>query len=234
MNTTFSFYRIKHLLLADWIENKKSVLLGAGVLFIGLISIILLIGIDSVKAQGSYFFISGFFVFIYYCRFIGKKIHQFKAIYYTLPAGNIEKYTTFMLEGLAFFLGFFFIFEAGLFTLKLFFPDFILITPSELYRGVSSISLLIFVESLIFLSHLTFRKNATLICFAGIALFVIIIGGIFSKLILANNFFHSFFTSASFDETYGVMKQLISPALLVASIVVLYIGYIKLKVKQLR
>lgn len=237
MDTNFSLYRIKHLLLADWIENKKSLLLGAGVLFIILISILLLNDVNSgrTNVQAAYFFIAGLSVFVYYCQFISKKVHKPKGIFYTLPANNAEKYLVFMLEGAIFFAGFFLIFWAGLFIIKLFIPHFVMIKMSELYHGISSIGMMAFLSSIIFLSYLTFRKHALLISFAGLGLYVALFSGaLFKVLSMTADIRQPYFISSFAFDAFEFLKQYLTPALLVASVIILYIGYLKLKEKELR
>lgn len=237
MDTYFSFNRIKYLLQADWIEHKKNLLLSLGGVSLVWISILYFVGLGSVKTnfQGAFFYIGGFITFIYYCYFISKKIHQPKGLYYTLPASNQEKYFALLLEGLLFFVVFALIFWLGLFIFKLFAPSFTMINISQLYHGISHIGLLLFVSSIIFLSHITFRKLALLISFAGIALYVLLFAGVSMKIItMTTDIFEPYFISSFAYDAFGIMKQLFTPVLLIATIVVLYVGYLKLKEKELR
>ncbi|MDR1180386.1 MAG: hypothetical protein LBL13_00185, partial [Bacteroidales bacterium] len=92
MDTYFNLNRISYLLRADWIEHKKSLLLSLGGVLLVWIVMLYFSGSDNTKAQRLSFFLGGLITFIYYCRFISKKIHRPKGIYYTLPASNQEKY----------------------------------------------------------------------------------------------------------------------------------------------
>ncbi|MDR0430495.1 MAG: hypothetical protein LBH58_08485 [Tannerellaceae bacterium] len=236
MNNNFSLQRIKYLLLADWIENRKFFLLGAGALFIGLIAIQLLLGIRSIETQLAYFYLGGFVVFVYYCQYISNKVHKSKGLFYTLPANNLEKYLSFLLEGLFFFVGFSCVFWIGLFMLKAFGGSFTIVKFSQLYMGVSDIGLLCLVPSILFLSHLVFRRYAMLISFAGISLFVLLVGWISLKVLLVSVDYWSdpYSISNSALEALDFLMQSFTPALLVCSFVVLYVGYLKFKKKELR
>jgi hypothetical protein len=245
MDTYFNLNRISYLLRADWIEHKKNLLLSLGGVSLVWIALLYFKGLDSmgtqlhdntgIQLQKTFFFIGGLITFIYYCRFISKKIHQPKGLYYTLPASNQEKYFTLLFEGLLFFLAFAAIFWLGLFLFKLFSPAFSLISLSELYHGIISIGLLLFVSSIIVLSHIAFRKHAVLICFTGIAVYVLLFVYVSMKVLSVNTVgFHPFIKSSFANEAVGFMKLVCTPTLLVATIVVLYIGYLKLKEKELR
>jgi hypothetical protein len=232
MDTYFNLNRIGCLLRADWIEHRKSLLLCLG--GVALVWIALLYFNEPYNAntslQKAFFFIGGFVTFIYYCRFTGKKIHQPKGLYYTLPAGNEEKYFTLLLEGFLFFLAFAGIFWSGLLLFSLFTPDFSMIGLSELYQDATLISLLLLLSSVIFLSYITFRKFALLIGVTGIVLYVSVYAGIWIKILDHRSYLSLLFT----NWEAGVAKQAGTQVLLVAAIVVLYIGYLKLKEKELR
>ncbi|MDR3140903.1 MAG: hypothetical protein LBU37_04150 [Tannerellaceae bacterium] len=238
MDTYFNLKRIGYLLRADWIEHKKSLLfcLG-GVSFVWIASLYFIwSGRTEANFQKAFFFIGELVTFIYYCRFISKKIHQPKGLYYTLPASNQEKYFTLLFEGLLFFLAFAGIFRLGLFLFKLFSPGFSVVSLSGLYDGYDGIShapiaILLCLSSIIFLSHITFRKFASLIGFTGIALYILLFAGVSWKVVstLTND------TGVTFvNEAICFMRQLFTPVLLIVTIVVLYIGYLKLKEKEQR
>jgi hypothetical protein len=235
MDTYFNLNRISYLLRADWIEHKKSLLLSLGGSLLVWIALLYFYGSET-KGQRISFFLGGLITFIYYCRFISKKIHQPKGLYYTLPASNQEKYFTLLFEGLLFFLAFATIFWLGLFLFKLFSSTFSLISLSELYHGIISIGLLLFVSSIIVLSHITFRKHAVLISFTGIAVYILLFVYVSIKVLFVDTVrFRSFIESSFANEAVvEFMKLICTPVLLAATIVVLYIGYLKLKEKELR
>jgi hypothetical protein len=237
MDTCFNLNRIIYLLQADWIEHKKNLLLSLSGVSLVWIAMLYFIGLSSTGTtfQGAFFFMGGLVTFIYYCRFISKKIHQPKGLYYTLPASNQEKYFTLLFEGLLFFLVFVLIFWLGLFLFKLLAPAFTVINLSELFHGVSSAGLLFFISSIIFLSHITFRKFASLISLTGIALYILLFVSASIKIMsITTDILHPSFISSFAYDTFNFMKQLFTPVLLIATIVVLYVGYLKLKEKELR
>jgi hypothetical protein len=242
MDTYFNLNRISYLLRADWIEHKKNLLLSLGGVSLVWIALLYFKGLGDMGLQKAFFFIGGLITFIYYCRFTGKKIHQPKGLYYTLPASNQEKYFTLLFEGLLFFLIFTGIFWLGLFLFKLFVPAFIMVSPSELYHVVSLVDFLPFmfaialISSIIFLSYITFRKFALLISITGITLYVLLYVGTWIKIFdyLHQSDFVMSFTGEVTGEATDLIKQLLTLVLLAATIVVLYIGYLKLKEKELR
>ncbi|MDR0748071.1 MAG: hypothetical protein LBF62_00690 [Tannerellaceae bacterium] len=235
MDTYFNLKRIGYLLQADWIEHRKSLLLCLGGVSLVWIAILYFAGPGDLATnhQRNFFYVGGLVTFIYYCRFAGKKIHQPKGLYYTLPASNQEKYFTLLLEGVLFFLAFTVVFWVWLFLFKLLAPAFSVITPSGLYDGVTPTVLLVFISSVILLSHITFRKHATLIGFTGMALYVLLFAGVALKIVPAV-IDGSVADAAYLRKAFKFMMQLFTPVMLATSIVVLYIGYLKLKEKELR
>jgi hypothetical protein len=238
MDTYFNLNRIGYLLRADWIENKKSLLLTLGGVSLVWIACLYLIwhGYTESSFQQAFFYIGELITFIYYCRFLSKKVHQPKGLYYTLPASNQEKYFILLFEGLLFFLGFTGIYWLGLFLFKFFSPDFPVMSLSELYYGYAGINpipipILLCMSSIIFLSHLTFRKLAFLISFTGMALYVLLFIGVAWKVgyMITDGVYNDIAS-----EAFNFMRQLFVPALLVVTLIVFYIGYLKLKEKELR
>jgi hypothetical protein len=238
MNTYFNLNRIGYLLRADWIEHKKNLLLSLGGVSLVWITNLYFIwyGYTEADSQKVFLYIGELVTFIYYCRFISKKVHQPKGLYYTLPASNQEKYLVLLLEGLLFFLVFTGIFCLGLFLFKFFVPDFPVISLFELYDGYISIrpipiAFLLCLSSIIVLSHITFRKHASLIGLAGVALYVLLFIGVSWEVgtMIANDAYNTIV-----NEAFNFMIPLFEPALLVTTVVVLYIGYLKLQEKELR
>ncbi|MDR1201139.1 MAG: hypothetical protein LBL58_05840 [Tannerellaceae bacterium] len=234
MNTYFNLNRVNYLLRVDWVEHRKSLLLGLGGVLLVWIALLYFVE-PKANVQSGFFFVGGLAVFIYYCRFIGKKIHQPKGLYYTLPASNEEKYFTLLVEGLLFFLVFVGIFWLGLGLFKLLSPAFVGIGLTELCYDVIPLELWGVVSSVIFLSHIAFRKYALLIVVTGIALYVLLFTGVSLKIVsVASDAFNPYFMSSFAYEALDFMKSIAAPVLVVATIVVLYIGYLKLKEKELR
>jgi hypothetical protein len=239
MNTYFNLNRIGYLLQADWIEHRKSFLLSMGGSLLVWITLLYFNG-GGTEAQRLSFFLGELITFIYYCRFISKKIHQPKGLYYTLPASNQEKYFVLLFEGILFFLAFAAIYGLGLFLFKLFSPSFVMVSLFSLYAGTEPIGLLLvlLLSAIIILSHITFRKLATLIALMGTALYLLLLISTLVKvvsMVSSDGGFNLANLTPEFAlEASLFMKQLFVPVTLAATIVVLYIGYLKLKEKELR
>ncbi len=237
MNTNFSLHRIKLLLLADWIEYKKSFMLAMGVLFLVIIAISFIgqMGSNSQAGQATIFILGGLITFVYYCRHIGRKIHQPKGLYYTLPASNEEKYFTILLESLVYFISFLIVFWLAMYVRKLFAHHFNVLSISELYIKTNGIGILLFFSSLLFLSHMTFKKHPMLIGFAGIAAFQLLFITVMVKVFPSfAEIYNPYFISSFVSDTFMFLFNYMTPILLICTIVVLYVGYLKLKEKELR
>ncbi len=231
MNTTSSLQRIKLLLQSDWVEHKKTFLLGMGVLLIIWLLILFWGKAQNPGSQVAMYIIGGFITFIYYCRHIGYKIHRSGSIYYTLPVSNLEKYSTLLIEGLIYFISFLIIFWSGLFLRKLFEPYSSIIHIEEFYDKTHGIGILLFNMSLIFLSYIVFKKHAFLIAIAFIGAYSFILSAITTKFIVNSL---DMFQNGNVPDSLTFIVKCINPICIIAILVVIYIGYLKLKGKEIR
>jgi hypothetical protein len=232
------------MLQADWIEHKKGLLFSIGLLF--LIWILILwaslrfgSGVGT-EAQHNFFFCICFGALIAFCSFAGRKVFRSKGLYYTLPAGNGEKYFTLLLEGLIYFLAFHLVFWGALYVCKLFVAWFEVI-PFQLYyidsesQAMGSESLLTFLASLFFLSYLSFRRRPFLIALGGIVgyscLFALLLFKCISGLVTSTG---TYLDTSSVSDAFTLMFAGFRPAMLVSTAVVMYVAYLKLKERELR
>lgn len=237
MNTTFSIHRILLLLKADWIEHKKSFLFSMGVLLIVWLFIIFVgeLSPKDITPQAAIFVFGGLITFTYYCRHVGRKIHKSPNLYLTIPASTPEKYATLLLEGLIYFLTYICLFYFGILLWKLTVPKGLIMSLKDVFMHNGNESGLFFLTALIFLSYLTFRKHAFLIAIGGIVAYIGIIGGILVKLtIRAADHYQMYFESSFLHDTVQFLSDFYMPAMLIATVVVMYVGYLKLKEKELR
>lgn len=243
MSNTFSLNRIKLLLRADWIEHHARISFHIGAVIAGMV-VYFLIALNSagnINPERKQFlaFIFGFIgTLIYYCRYIGSKIHQPKGLFLTLPANTIEKYAVLLIEGILIVLLYQFTFWIGLYAISLFIPNFPVMNVWVIQNNFP-LSIGAFVFSLLFLSFVTFRKHAFVIAICGYAVFItglvgliyVLSGMINGDMPCEINFFaemNPFMNTVSFLGKYYV--YMFSSA----TLVVFYIAYLKLKEKELR
>jgi hypothetical protein len=219
MNTNYNLRRILLVLRADWMEYKKNFLITMGVLF--LVWMLLLFTVHINKASGSqpgFWVIGMLVVLVSFCQHAGRKIHRQRERFLMLPASTGEKYTALLLEGLAYFVGFQIVFWLGFLIWKPFIASFPI--PSLSYIDANgSESAVFFIASLLFFSHLTFRKHASLIMVGGLVAYVLL-----------------FVTLAIYivGGTLDFLRSYFTPAMIVSTLVVMYASYLKLKEKELR
>lgn len=241
MDSNFRLKRIQWLLKADWIEYKKSFLVNMGVLFIAWIFILFTIGYkeNNINSLIGIFGIGGFITLIYFCKHIGRKMHKGRGQFLILPAAAIEKYITLLLEGCIYFVTFTALFLAGLFLRSSIAGSSAVISLPELFSKSfntnGSEAALFFVSSLLILSYMTFGKHALFIAFAGmfayVSLFALIIYQFFSGIFER---FPSSMGTSYINDTAQFMGDYYLPVMLVSTVVVLYVCFLKLKEKELR
>jgi hypothetical protein len=231
METNFSLNRIRLLLQADWIEHKKSLLLNMGVLFLVWMVIlwILYLGDGTDLTLQKLFYYTGAFVALNsFCSLAGRKLHRPKGLYYTLPASNEEKYAALLLDGIIYFLCFQLVFWGGLLLWKALVPTLAVSGFADFGLTDKDKLVFLFPIALLFLSYLSFRKHAFLIA-AGIGNLYLLL----FSLAVAVYIDTSGIMSVNFDAFAFLSKYLI-PVILVATLVVVYAGYLKLKEKEQR
>ncbi len=233
MNTTFSIKRIGYILRADCVEYKMYALLWS----ICCVAAWGLLLYGTTNAFVPLFYVVMLIMGINYCAFVGRKLHQPKGLFLTLPATTAEKFTALLIEGVVFLLAYNLLFwvGAGIGRLLTGLP---LVAFGEVYgkltTAVVSVGLFFFLLLLVF--YVFFRKMALL-------WYVLSIVGVVSLITFAcaRIFIHMFKDTQNIridtDALFGPVYYLyhygyaILPA---ASVCLLYLVYYKLKRKQLR
>lgn len=238
MNTNYSVQRVKLLIRKDWIEYRKKLIYGALILLGVMLSCLLFSKLGNLNFRPFTLYVLGLMgTLIGFCSYVNTMIHRPKGLFLTLPASNPEKYAAILIEGLLVFL----VFQAtfwigiGVFSLFTYVPP---IALKDLTMTLQEFTLLAFVISLMFLSYVTFRKYALGIAFGG---YILIIGSIigasylffrFSGIEMGRN--PAYVES---NPAYTALHWLgigFTPMFLLATLVVLYVAYLKLKEKELR
>ena len=221
MKTDFSIQRINLLLRKDWIENKKKLAYGVlvilGVLFFFLLSSILW---DT-----------------RFRTFVNLMIHRPRGLFLTLPASNQEKFAAILIEGIVVFLTYQVTFWTGTGIASM----LIHIQPvafKDITMPLQEFTMLAFVGSLMFLSYVTFKKYALGIACGGYILIVASIIGIvylcISTLNIQPGMDRFCYESSPLYTAVYWLSFAFTPAFLIATLVVLYVAYLKLKEKELR
>ena len=226
MKTDFSIQRINLLLRKDWIENKKKLAYGVlvilGVLFFFLLSSILW---DTRFRTFTLYVLGSLGTFIAFCSYV------------TLPASNQEKYAAILIEGIVVFLAYQVTFWTGTGIASM----LIHIQPvafKDIIMTLQDFTMLAFVGSLMFLSYVTFKKYALGIACGG---YILIIASIIGIVYLCINILNiqpgmnsfCYESSPLYTAVYW-LSFAFTPAFLIATLVVLYVAYLKLKEKELR
>lgn len=241
MNIDFSMQRIGWLLRKDWIEHKKSIVYAVGIFLIVVFPFLWLntkvTGISENK-QILIYALGSLCCFLYYCRFVGKKVHFSKGLYLTLPAHTSEKYVTLLLEGVLLFAAFSLLYWGSLHLWAVVYPAVEPIAPSALYVRKPASSLLFFAASLVFLSYLSFKKYALGIALAGMAAAIGLMIGLVALLVksqVENSFnLADWINPNALSSTADFIKENVRTAMRISILIVLYIGYLKLKEKESR
>ena len=232
MNTIFDIKRVGMLLRADFIEQKLSLLTYCLTL---LVIFSLWINKVSNFIGEPYSFVL-FVVSLYYCYWLSKRIHHSKGIYLTLPASNLEKYVTLLIEGLIFLVGFLAMFWCAVALIYLL-TGFV---PADLNKlnewSLFPFSVACFFYSLLILANVMFKKYAFPIYILSIGGTVILLSWIISKIVpyIDLNWVKDLMMNMENKEwliTSGRYGYLIFFAL---TAVIMYVAYIKFTKKQLR
>ena len=243
MNDKISLQRIKLLLRADWIEHRTQVSFVIGSFLAAFIFffLITLQGDATTKEfiRKQYFFygLGLFGSFIYYCRYIGAKVHEPKGLFLTLPANTMEKFSAFLLEGFILIAVFHLLLWPALYVISLTVPGYSVISFFDIMRTFKiSLPIIAFLSSLVFLSYITFRKHA----FPAVILaYTLLLGGtifMIKKFVIeALGSQQGVFTEMTpmyYTVNFLVRYHVI--AFVAATLGILYIAYLKLKEKELR
>lgn len=238
MKTDFSIQRINLLLRKDWIENKKKLAYGVlvilGVLFFFLLSSILW---DMRFRTFTLYVLGSLGTFIAFCSYVNLMIHRPRGLFLTLPASNQEKFAAILIEGIVVFLTYQVTFWIGTGIASM----LIHIQPvafKDITMPLQEFTMLAFVGSLMFLSYVTFKKYALGIACGGYILIVASIIGIvylcISTLNIQPGMDRFCYESSPLYTAVYWLSFAFTPAFLIATLVVLYVAYLKLKEKELR
>ena len=206
MKTDFSIQRINLLLRKDWIENKKKLAYGVLVI-LGVLFFFLLYSIlwDTRFRTFTLYVLGSLGTFIAFCSYVNLMIHRPRGLFLTLPASNQEKFAAILIEGIVVFLTY---------------------------------QVTFWIGSLMFLSYVTFKKYALGIACGGYILIVASIIGIvylcISTLNIQPGMDRFCYESSPLYTTVYWLSFAFTPAFLIATLVVLYVAYLKLKEKELR
>lgn len=244
MKDNISLHRIKLLLRADWMKHK-TYLLYAGVVYLVIAILLLVIAVregnsNYGRSQSLFYWAPLFGYFIYYCRYVGMKVHREKGLSLTLPASTLEKYISLLLEGIILICGFHLFAIAASYGIKGLIPDYPALNIVNLWSGSRALpSILILISAMNFLSYVTFRKYPGL-AMAGVFIAIMALIGLLVKSILYVPFEGATINNATFSEmtnTYYALEFLFEyhvVFLLSTSLVIMYIAYLKLKEKEIR
>jgi hypothetical protein len=241
MNVNYNFRRIALLLRAGWIEHKKSCLLGAGAIFLVWMLILFIAsasGNPGMHKEG-FWYLGMFVSWLLFCRHAGRKIHRPKGIYFLLPAGNAEKYTALLLEGLAWLAGFQLVFWGALWIWKPFFPALLIPSLSQIVYPAGggsngSEAGIFFVGALWLFACMSFRKHALNILTGGMAAYLLLFIFAAWTVFKGDLFLSPLYPSSYLYDTVVFLASWYTPVMLFSALVVMYAAYLKLKEKEQR
>lgn len=243
MKDYFSLHRILLLFRADWIEYRKYIgyALAAFVAYMGVF-LWLSLNADAqnyIRKEFVLYWCGTIASMLFFCWYAGKKTHRSKGLTLTLPASTEEKYVALLTEGLLILVAFNLLFWGATGCWSMLFPYFPVISPEEICRKTNmSGPIITFILSLLFLSYVTFRKHALAIVLTGCGLLLSAVAA--SLYYMTKDAMGTVLTPSSFTEMTPAMNTLMflaqyhQVAFTVATCVVMYIAYLKLKEKELR
>ena len=233
MKKTHTLYRLRLLLFSDWINNKKAIGLGICILFLSTFSL-LSIGTHSFWMLAAYI-IGVVASFLFLCDHIAKKVYRNAHLFLTIPASSLEKYCVFIIEYLAIFIVFHFIFWSSITVRNLLLNKPLMVSVSDFILQMYSYKAYIIdafvITSFIFFSHICFKKHPLL---KSLTIIFIIQSIIFwsGMLFITINDINT--TNFSENETITFLKSIHGPIGVFIVCGLLCIGYFKLKKIDLR
>ncbi|MCS2891745.1 hypothetical protein NXY11_15705 [Parabacteroides faecis] len=238
MHTNFSLQRIKLLLLADKTELFRR--FAFSILIFTVVCIFYLVYILNSQDVGQRAYalhkLGLCLYFLFFCTYVSQKMHQVNGQYLTLPASAVEKYTTLLIEGILVLVFFHLLFNTTFYLTSLLIPNSQPAKPDIAGEKLFA-PILCFMASTFFLSNIVFRKYGNLIA-GGCYAFLIFIPSTFIKTILRairepqGDIY--MIEATPLYYTYNFLAQNYGIILYAATLVVLYISYLKLKEKQIR
>lgn len=229
MNTTLSIKRVGYILRVDFLEHKMYLLLFSICCFAGWVFLLY----NSTSNYISWFYMVMMLLGINYCSYVGRKLHQPKGIYLTLPATAIEKCVALLIEGLFFMLLFNLLYWMGAGVGRLL-SGYEVATFSAMYGWLSAniVSIALFFLTLLLVFYATFGKRAFLLYLITIVLVTWCMLFFGTKIVLMP------FKTGTIELDGEAIDRAVNGPLylipLVLSAGFLYLVYYKLKRKQFR
>jgi len=240
MKNKFSLRRIGLMLKADWIEYKKAFLL----FVVLLLAANLFLFWNTREGFQAFLFVVGIFsTLTFFYTVVGWKIHRSKNRLLTLPASNLEKFVEILLVGFILFCVYFLIYAIilGISHLTVGLQIWFMSAQyPDIDQTAMGAGLLIFICTFLFMCSIAFRKYSLGIGTLFLILYSVVISGSIAFIAYKNadlfdyNFYGGLFHSNAFIETMGFLNSYNTPVMCIASAVLLYISYLKLKEKQIR
>jgi len=243
MKNYFSFRRIGLMLKADWIEYKMAFF----IFFASLLVINLFLFQNMREGFQVFLFCGGITaVLMFFYMVAGWKVHRAKNRILTLPASTPEKFVEILLIGFILSCVFLVLYMSILWSSHLvsgepvwFMSGFHLNTNPADANNKIGIEIILFICSFFFMCCIAFRKFPLGIGFLMLISFASIISYtayLFVRLenLDFNNFQNGFIQSNALLETTRFLFTYNAWGMMIASAVLLYISYLKLKEKQIR
>jgi hypothetical protein len=243
MKNNFSFRRIGLMLKADWIEYKMAFLIFAA----SLLAINLFMFQNMREGFQAFLFVAGIISCILFSyMLVGWKVHRSKNRFLTLPCSTIEKFIEILLVGFILICFYLLIYTiiAGSSHLISGEPMWLLtganlnVQPAE--SKILAIGLILFICIFLFMCSIAFRKFPLgigilmLISYASIISYTIYFIVRYEKLLNISNSQSGFIQSNALFETMQLLNTYNVWVMCIASVVLLYVSYLKLKEKQIR
>lgn len=242
MHTNFSLQRIKLLLLADKTELFRQYFLSmlsyiAFVIAYLVITKLLFHNEHEAEQKIVLFHTLGVFLyFFFFCRFVNQKVHQVKGQYLTIPASTVEKYIALLIEVTILLLFFHLLYHISIYFISLLISDFPAMGVNNILDKIP-VSCYFFLASTLFLSNITFRKYADLIVIVSYSFLAFAFGILARPILRAVREPQGdvcMIETTPLYYLYNFLIQYHGIILYAATLVVLYISYLKLKEKQIR
>jgi hypothetical protein len=227
------------MMKADWIEYKIPVL----IFFASLIAINSFMFMNMREGFQAFLFFAGVdAIFICFLMFTGWKVHRSKNRFLTLPASTFEKYVEMLLAGLILACVYFAIYSGILYASHLISGEPIwFLSPTFLQESdnVFAWGLVLFISVFFWMCYIAFRKmqfGIGILLLIGYASVISYTAYLIARIENFNiNIPHDgFVESNALFNTLGYISSYNNWAMGIASAVLLYISFLKLKEKQIR
>jgi len=239
MKNNFSFKRMGLMLKADWIEYKTAVL----IFFASVFAIHLFLFLNMNEGFQIFLFTVGIIsILLCFYIFTGSKVHRIKNRFLTLPASNIEKYVEILFVGFLLFCAYLLIYTGILGASHLISGEPVwFLSGSKAWesKNVFGMGLVVFICTFLFMCFIMFRKFPLQIGVLFLIAYSSVISYTVYLILKFENFnlnipFSGFIRSNALLNTVGFLSTYNAWGMAVASAVLLYVSYLKLKEKQIR